>query len=242
MATYGQTSEGFNDENTVIRGIVTPVARAALAAGIVARVANMPFRDGMSFVKGDILVEFDCTGVHAEQAAGAAIKRIARKNLENNEELARYNAIGKHEVILSRLELDRASAEYRAQKFSADECRLHAPFDGRIVKTYANEHEMPSLGDALLEIIDDSNPELELIVPSKWLKWLVVDTAFSFRIDETSKTHFARVTRIGAIVDPVSQTIKVHGLLEPSSEQVLIGMSGTAFFEQPVIHGELDGL
>jgi len=222
------------DERDVIRGVVAPVAKAALATDIVARISKMPFRDGMPFSKGDILVSFDCARLNAELAAAAATRKAARQTWDNNMELATHDVVGENDVIMSQAEFNRASAEYQAQAALLKGCVLKAPYDGRVVKTHVNEHEIPSAGGPLIEIIDDSELELELIVPSTWLSWLREGSRFEFLVDETQTNYAATVMQIGAIVDAVSQTVMVTGRFQKRPQQILVGMSGTAKFTDDV--------
>ena len=54
---------------------------------------------------------------------------------------------------------------------------------------------------------------------------------FGFFVDETQSNYAASVERIGAEVDPVSQTIKLYAKLKNIDQRVLAGMSGTAVFQ-----------
>jgi multidrug efflux pump subunit AcrA (membrane-fusion protein) len=49
------------------------------------------------------------------------------------------------------------------------------------------------------------------------------------RVDETGKTYIARVARIGARVDPVSQSIKVVAVIEGRPSELMAGMSGRVY-------------
>ena len=96
-----------------------------------------------------------------------------------------------------------------------------------------NAFETPSPNQPLMQIIDDSALELHVIVPSKWLVWLDKGEIFQFAVDETATSHTARVSRVGASVDAVSQTIKVIGVFDERPDRVLSGMSGQAIFTVP---------
>jgi hypothetical protein len=74
--------------------------------------------------------------------------------------------------------------------------------------------------------------ELQLIVPSLWMSWLRGGTNFTFKIDETGESVTASVLRVGAAVDPVSQTVKIMAKLPAGRATVLPGMSGTADFKR----------
>ena len=54
------------------RGILRAQDQAVLASEINGRVLEMPFRDGESFHRGDLLVRFDCSAYQAQLAAALA--------------------------------------------------------------------------------------------------------------------------------------------------------------------------
>jgi multidrug efflux pump subunit AcrA (membrane-fusion protein) len=81
-----------------------------------------------------------------------------------------------------------------------------------------------------MRIVDLERIEIELIAPSRWLGWLAVGDSFVFRVDETAMPLNATIVRLGGVVDPVSQTVKVFGVLETRDGRVRPGMSGTAVF------------
>jgi membrane fusion protein, multidrug efflux system len=71
------------------------------------------------------------------------------------------------------------------------------------------------------------------VVPSQWVRWLTIDAQLSFTVDETGAAYPGRVKRIGASVDPISQTIKIAAVFDQATSTVLSGMSGTAEFTKP---------
>lgn len=50
------------------------------------------------------------------------------------------------------------------------------------------------------------------------------------KVDEVGKTYAAKVARIGARVDPVTQTVDVTAALNGNASELLPGMSGWATF------------
>ena len=59
-----------------------------------------------------------------------------------------------------------------------------------------------------------------------WLAWLKAGGPLQVQIDETQKTYPARFTRIGARVDPVSQSVKVAAAIDGRFPELIAGMSG----------------
>jgi membrane fusion protein (multidrug efflux system) len=70
-------------------------------------------------------------------------------------------------------------------------------------------------------------------VPSVWLRWLRTGRTFQVQIDETQKTYTARLSRVGARVDPVSQSVKVAAAIQSKSPELMAGMSGKVLLNPP---------
>ncbi|WP_332878706.1 efflux RND transporter periplasmic adaptor subunit [Massilia sp. S19_KUP03_FR1] len=212
----------------IARGVVRAMHEATLTARISARIDEMPFAEGMAFKKGARLVLFDCERPLAEARAASAALDGQSKQVETNEELDRFNAIGKNELQISLSQRDKARAEAEALAIQARQCEILAPFAGRVAARPARQYESVQAGTPLLKVVDSGSTELDLIVPSQWLAWLVPGTGFQFRVDETGAQLAARVTRVLPSVDPVSRTIRIVATFTKPDARVLPGMSGTA--------------
>lgn len=214
-----------------IRGLIKAQDQAVLSSEVAATVARLPFRSGDNFAKGDVLVEFDCGLYAAQLKAAEASQQLRQSELANAEQLLAYKAISPLEVEVARNELQQADARYEIESLRVAGCQIQAPYQGRVIDVLTNEHQTVSRGTELMSILSDAQLEIELIVPSDWLGWLEIGHRFEFSIDETGKTHDASIARIGAMVDPVSQTIVVIAVFDGSRAGVLPGMSGNALFQ-----------
>ncbi len=216
-----------------VRGLIKPVQKATLSSQIAARITSMPFRPGDKFKKGDLLVNFDCAFYLADLASADATYNSKKKIFENNRQMLALNAMSEIDVSISESDVEIAQAERRMRAIRVEQCKIRAPYNGRVIEVLANEHETVPADKELLSVLNDQELEIELIVPSNWLNWLRTDQAFSFHVDETGREFSANISKIGAVVDPVSQTVKLTGSFENDSDQVLAGMSGTARFSGP---------
>lgn len=216
-----------------IRGLVKPKSEARLSSEIPARITALPFKQGQRFREGDVLIRFDCSRYQAELASAKAELSARRKTYQNNMELSRLDAIGELEVEVSKAEAEKAAAEVRVAGVVVSHCVIKAPYQGRVVERKVHEHETVTPEQELMTILDDRDLEIEIIVPSTWLTWLEIGTSFTFHVDETDNDYQAKVSELGARVDPVSQTIRVDGVFAPAAHDVLAGMSGTAEFAAP---------
>jgi membrane fusion protein, multidrug efflux system len=213
-----------------LRGIVTSVNEAMIGTDLIFPIASLPFREGQHFSKGDVLVAFSCSDLAAQVKSAEAVLRAERITQENTARLARSKAVGAFEVDMARAKMDQAAAELEAYQSKMSRCVVRAPYDGRIAFMRAHEHEIPEPNQPLMQIVSEGELEIEALLPSSWLRWLKPGSSFSIRIDETGETKQAEVVRIAAIVDPVSQTVKVTGRFSDDTIGILPGMSGPTEF------------
>ncbi len=213
------------------RGVIHAPARIAITSDLFARVAEVHVRDGETFAKGDPLVSFDCARYAAEMKQAKAALGAAAVELRQKSHLKKFGAAGKGEVDVAAAEVARGDASVELAKVRMEDCVIEAPFDGRVVELTIGAHEMPEPGRPLMTLINDTSLEIELIVPSIALRTLTAGKRFPFKVDETGATITASVDRIGAEVDPVSQTVKIIAVFPQRPQGILAGMSGNALLD-----------
>lgn len=216
-----------------IRAHLVPVRYTTLASEIGARVRKIPFAEAQSFKAGEVLVSLDCSVQQAYRDKARAELAGAEAALQANERLARLNSLSQLELVLSGTAVQRASAELGAHDALIEKCTVLAPFSGRVAEQKVREQQFVQPGQALLDILDDSALEVEFLAPSSWLSWLREGHALRVSIDETRRTYPARFTRIGARVDPVSQSLKVVATIDGRFPELMPGMSGRVQVSPP---------
>jgi membrane fusion protein (multidrug efflux system) len=230
VASAAQAAAPGPLDNREIRAQLMPLRYTTIAAEIGAVIARLPVPEGERFQRGQVLVQFDCAVQNAQLTKAKAILNAAEKNWQADQRLAQLNSVGKVELDNAEAEVGKGRADVAAQAAIAAKCSIVAPFNGRIAEQKVREQQYAQPGLALLDILDDSALQLEFIVPSKWLGWITPGSVFQVRIDETGKTYQAKVQRLGAKVDPVSQSVKVFGVIDGKFNELMAGMSGAALF------------
>ncbi len=216
-----------------IRVQILPLTETTLSSEIAARIEKIQVDIGDRFNSGKTLIIFDCEMYKVQREKAQAELEEAVKILEVNRRLEKLNSVSELEMAVSLSRMQRAKAELSLRESQVKKCAIYAPFTGRIVKRNANPFQYVSPGEPLLEIIDDLNLTAQLLIPSKWLKWVKKSLSFTVHIDETGKNYTAIVTAIGARVDPVSQTLEIRASIKGNHPELLAGMSGTANFKVP---------
>ncbi len=230
----GQSPAHADDQGgPAVRGIVRAQAAATVSSELVARVGAIHFKPGQSFRKGDVLLTFDCRRYEADLRAAEAEVKIQDITVETNRQLLRHNATGANDLALAEAKLDQATATAESLRLRTSQCSITAPYDGKLIEKLVDIFEMPQAGIELMKIVKDGELEVDLIVPSSWSVWLKPGYEFPFTIDETGSVHVARLNHLGAVVDPVSRTMKLTAMLLEPGPSVRPGMSGSAQIQAP---------
>jgi RND family efflux transporter MFP subunit len=216
-----------------VRALLVPEQEAVLSSQISGIIIKLPFEEGERFKEGDTLVELDCRILRAELSKAEMDLEAASETHGANLRLQEFGSVSELEVAVSSAKKKRAQAEVLLTRTRIEMCIIAAPFNGRVISRQANPFENINPEDKLLEILDDSQLKIHLLIPSYWLRWLETGTAFNLVVDETGKKYEARVTGIGARVNPVNQTLEVRAAINGENPELLAGMSGTAFFNAP---------
>ncbi|MCA1910277.1 MAG: efflux RND transporter periplasmic adaptor subunit [Magnetospirillum sp.] len=221
------------DRPADIRAQLSPRRQTVLAAELGAKVDRLSVREGDRFKSGQMLVQLDCQIQRAQMEEARAALAAAEKLASVNAQLRDLNAAGQIEVENARAEALKARAKANAGQAVLSKCAINAPFPGRVVEVKVNEQQFVQPGQPILDILDDSVLEVDFLAPSRWLAWLKPGRPLELAVDETGKTYPARVARLGARVDPLSQSIKVTAEIVGGFPELLAGMSGRVLIAPP---------
>lgn len=228
-AAMGQGKSASQEEKRIRTQLISPDA-VVISSELGGKIAELKLREGDAFKRGDKLVGLDCSLYEAQFKKAQASSDSARKLQQVTARMASLNATGELELEQSAAKAREAEAELNYMKTSVSKCQLTAPFDGRVARRMVAPHQFVAAGTPLLDIQSSSGLELQLIVPSHWLSWLKVGSNFSVALEENAKTYPAQITRLGARIDPVSQTISLTARILKDNQELLPGMSGWADF------------
>ncbi|MGR4870693.1 efflux RND transporter periplasmic adaptor subunit [Variovorax sp. LARHSF232] len=215
----------------VARGVLRAEREAVLSSSVSERIVRMPYREGDHFKKGAALVTFDCGRLSAQLRAARAAASVEARNAKVQSELLAMDATGRADADIAVLKEKERNAQADVISQSMVGCKVGAPYNGRVVETMVRPNETPPANEKLIKIVSDGPLELHMVVPSKWLQWLHKGSTVAFKIDETGDTLQAKVQRISAAVDAVSQTVKVVASVDKAPAKVRPGMSGRALLE-----------
>lgn len=212
--------------------ILQPIDEATFSSETNASIAKLNVKEGSYFQAGDTLVELDCRVQKADYEKAVAQQIATDMGLKSATKLQSYDAISQYEVVKAQSEAKMANAEVEKLSAILDKCVIVAPFNGAVSEVMVHAHESVKPGDPLMRIVNTDNLIVELEVPSEWLQWLHIDSTFDVHVNEINKSITAKIIRINPVIEPVSQTVKIVGMIIPTTDKLLPGMSGQAIFQE----------
>lgn len=221
------------EEAGELRVQLSPIRQTVLSSELAGKLTELTVKEGDTFKQGQRLAGFDCSVQRAQLNRSEAAQRGAQKKLDVAKRLDALESISQAEVAQAQAELAIAQAESGVGRAMLARCNLDAPFSGRVSQRMVQRFQHVAEGTELLAIYDDSAYQLELIVPSDWLSWLKPGVDFQVRLDETGQDYPAQIERLGAAIDPLSQSLKVFARITGETAGLLPGMSGVARLQPP---------
>ncbi len=224
-------SYAADGEPPVIRAQLTPRRYAVVSSEISAKINRFCVPEGGAFKEGELLVSFDASLHLAHLERAEAVLAASDRTATANQRLLALNSVGQIEAENSQADLRKARADVVLAKAMLAKCEIKAPFSGRISEQRVRELEFVQPGQPMFEIIDDALPQIDFIAPSHLLATLRIGDPLEVRIDETRRTYAAAIERIGAKVDPISQSVKIVAGFGSAHPELMAGMSGSIVFK-----------
>lgn len=203
---------------------------ATLSSQMAARVKKVNFTIGQPFKPGDVLIEFDCDEQLAKLQSAQAEHLGARETHVTKLKLQGLGAAGELEVTLAAAAAEKARSAVKQQETQMAFCRIEAPYHGQVARLRIKAFENVSIGQPLMEIVDQSRLKAVMHVPSTWLAWLKPGLPLRVKLAETGREHAARISKVNSRVDAVSQSIEIEAVFDARDVKILPGMIGTATF------------
>lgn len=213
-----------------VRVLLVPEKETTIASTMAARIITFNGTLGRNFKAGETLVAFDCEEAMARvemskaELSGAIEQHEAKVKMQGLEQASDV------EVALAASASNKAKAQLNLNQAQVSQCKIYAPWAGRVAKTNVKNHMTVTPGQPLMELVNSGPLKLKMNLPSIMLARTKVGSKFNVTIDETGQTYQASVSAINSRVDPVSQTVEIEARMLKSYKELLAGMSGVASF------------
>jgi membrane fusion protein, multidrug efflux system len=143
-----------------VRVLLIPDKETTISSTMAARIVTFNGSLGQSFKAGDILVGFDCDEAHARvemskaELSGAIEQHEAKVKMQGLEQASDV------EVALAASASNKAKAQLNLNQAQVSQCRIYAPWSGRVAKTNVKNHMTVTPGQPLMEHLELSSMRL----------------------------------------------------------------------------------
>jgi RND family efflux transporter MFP subunit len=217
-------------EDRDISVLVTSGDETTLSSQMAGKIKKVNYGLGDNVAAKAVILEFDCEEQDAQLQSAEAEYRGARETHLTKLRLQALGAAGELEVTVAASVADKARGQVAVRESQMTYCKVVAPFTGRLVKLKAKLAESVSLGQPLLDMVNPGSLKAQLYVPAAWLGWIRPGSQFSVKTAQDGRTYRARVSKLNARVEGVSQSLELEARFEGSTQGLLPGMVGTAVF------------
>ncbi|MCX7160160.1 MAG: efflux RND transporter periplasmic adaptor subunit [Proteobacteria bacterium] len=217
-------------EDRDISVLVTSGDETTLSSQMAGKIKKVNYGLGDNIAAKAVLLEFDCEEQDAQLQSAEAEYRGARETHLTKLRLQALGAAGELEVTVAASAADKAKSQVTLRESQMAYCKVVAPFTGRLVKLKVKLAESVSLGQPLMDLVNPGSLKAQLYVPAAWLGWIRAGSQFSVKTAQDGKTYRARVSKLNARVEGVSQSLELEARFDGSTQGLLPGMVGTAVF------------
>jgi len=213
--------------------LILAAEESTLSSQMAGRISAIRVGLGDGFKKGSALIEFDCSEQRAQLKAADAEYRGARETHLARLRLQALGAAGELEVSLAASAAERARSQVDYRRAQMAYCRVSAPFQGNVARLRVKAAESVPAGQPLIDLVNTSVLKAQIFVPAAWTAWLRPGTPLTIQVKEIGQDFPARVSRLNARVDGVSQQLELEARIDKGKGELLPGMVGNAVFTPP---------
>lgn len=225
-------------------GEIQGVQNAELAFEVSGRMVEMPVREGIDVVQGQVLVKLDPADFQASLDAAEARFRQSKDTFDRFSEVFEKGAISRQELDLRQRQFEIEQAQLSSARKALADTELKAPFAGRIGRTYVDNFNNVQAKQPILLLQDVTQLEIVVNVPEQ--DWLRAKPGISLaqrsatvqpRVSLSSfpgRSYPAMISEVAASADPITRTFEARSRFDPPDDiSILPGMSATITINMP---------
>jgi membrane fusion protein, multidrug efflux system len=216
-----------------VAALILAGEESTLSSQMAGKISTIHVGLGEVFLKGEALIEFDCSEQRAQLQAADAEYRAARETHLARLRLQALGAAGELDVTLAAASVEKARSQVDFRRTQVAYCRVRAPFRGNVARLRVKPAESVPAGQALIDVVNPNLLKAQMFVPGSWVAWLCPGTQLTIHVKEIGQSFPARVSKVNSRVDGVSQQLEVEARVDKGKGDLLPGMVGAAVFAQP---------
>lgn len=220
--------------------VINPFQSATVGAEIGGVIDTVNFEPGDMIEKGEIIVQiskkrYDLAFKKAqEKLKGLRISlKRAEREVDIRSKLVSQEAgsiqdlqKAEAEVEITEYRIQEAEIELRQARLDLDACQVKAPFTGYLATRLKEPFEVVAPLEKLFSIVDSAKVYAVAHVPESVGSYFKKGAKAVF-VHASGGQFFGEVDRVEAVIDPKTDTRRIHVLISNPEKALSIGMSGS---------------
>ncbi len=207
-----------------LSGNLQPVIQVKIYNEESARITRLPFHEGDSVKRGDVLVKLDDALIRAEVEKARASFKQAATNLKRQQKLLAKNITTKEEVAQAKTTLALAKADMNYQLIRLSHTTIKAPMAGIITERLKESGDVVPAQTHLLTLIDPKKLQLKLSLAERLLPLVRKNQTVSIEIDSLGEKRFpATIKRIFPTVNNTNHKGTIEVVLDSVPAGIMAG-------------------
>ncbi len=242
--TTAATAQSLADEiaNTRLSGEVASQTKSQLSFRVGGFIQDLKVKTGDPCKKGEVLAVLDQRDYKLSQEMARSQKEMAKVALNNaDSEYQREIQLKKENVSTessfdkvktgfdrSKLELQMADLKLTQAEQAMQDTRLVAPYECVVTKQLRNVGESVKPGDAVFELYNTTDVELNFSVPERLAGRIKIGDKLKVTIPATGFSGQLEVIRLVPVVEQASRTFRVIAKAPENDTRVVPGLYAEA--------------
>lgn len=184
------------------------------------------FDEGQFVKTGTVLISFENLKEKQQVFSSEAQANLAKSTYDRYLKLSKQNITSPQDIDQYRSDYKKAVAVMKGDRATLADTILRAPINGYLGAKTISVGDYVNAGQSLVTITDTGTLRIDYSVPSRYSLQLQLGQDVQVTADFLPGKKFAaKVSYIASDVDPVTQTIEVHALLDNQEQQLKPGQS-----------------
>lgn len=204
---------------------------ATIRPEVTGRVISIPFIEGKTVKKGDILFKLDDSVQRAVLAQAQANMSFARNNARRYDNLLDSRAISRTEAEQAGADLKSSLANVALAQANLSKMTIRAPFDGTVGIRNVSVGTVVDPGVELVTITQTKPLRILFELPEKYLPNIAINQPVRFTVSShPDKVFTGIIAAIDSQIDPVSRSVKVKATIPNEDGALLSGQFASLAF------------
>ncbi|WP_114966286.1 efflux RND transporter periplasmic adaptor subunit [Alkalilacustris brevis] len=223
--TFAQSAPGGVLDLGAANCRLVPKRDSSLSVSAREIIETVHHRLGDRVSEGDVLLELGQGSLVAQMRQAEVTLEMARQRLERADQMQGVLSVAE----LSEIESELLIAQIQRDGLIAEQRRyvLRAPHDGVVVELFADVGEVAPDGP-LIRLVQVDTLQAELDVPGQFHQPLSVSETLVIALADGNEVE-AEISFVDVLIEPVSQTFRLHALIDNEDGAIIAGTSCRAF-------------